>query len=495
MKIVVLDHPRISSEIHFNDIANTPLWSCLMSGYVSAFLIQKGYDVTYIDAVDEGLSFEETKAKIIKIKPDIIMINAVYMWENTYVLFDFLHEIKHELRKLHINLFGFFPSLSFDGIFDNCGFIDSIAVGECEYTLFELVQSIKRSDDIATIPGIVTRSTKDFLIPRQPQPDPDVFPFPSRIQRKVTTISILGSRGCYNQCSFCPIPIFYNQGPLWRGRSVENILEEIRELVSMGYKNFYFVDPNFIGPGIRGKERTKALLSEIKKFKVTLGLETRANDIDDEIAACFYENEVKSLLLGIESACSNVLSKMCKNTSPNVSRKAIEFLRKYKIEPEIGFIMFEPDMRKEDIIQNFHFLLENNLLDRLDRTANLLSHKLIVFSKTPGFYYYSSQGRVKTLDRFGFEAEISYKDNQVLAISEIVNKFCLYVLKEMSKQNSPIYWKRSMYDPKPREINKLLVELFNWVISSDVNNVSKEGIIKEGIEQIERAIKLNAKSE
>jgi hypothetical protein len=32
MKITVLEHPRLPSDAHFNDIANTPLWSCLMGG-------------------------------------------------------------------------------------------------------------------------------------------------------------------------------------------------------------------------------------------------------------------------------------------------------------------------------------------------------------------------------------------------------------------------------------------------------------------------------
>ena len=36
MRILLLEHPREASEAHFNDIANTPLWSCLMTGYTGA---------------------------------------------------------------------------------------------------------------------------------------------------------------------------------------------------------------------------------------------------------------------------------------------------------------------------------------------------------------------------------------------------------------------------------------------------------------------------
>ena len=75
----------------------------------------------------------------------------------------------------------------------------------------------------------------DFIYePRMPEKDPDNFHFPQRAKLKnitsVTTASILASRGCYNHCSFCLVPPFYNSGPLWRGRSPENIICEMKEL-------------------------------------------------------------------------------------------------------------------------------------------------------------------------------------------------------------------------------------------------------------------------
>ena len=48
MKIIVLEHPRIGSKKRFNDIANTPLWSCLMGGYAAASLEQDGFDTVFL---------------------------------------------------------------------------------------------------------------------------------------------------------------------------------------------------------------------------------------------------------------------------------------------------------------------------------------------------------------------------------------------------------------------------------------------------------------
>ena len=50
MRILLLEHPREASEAHFNDIANTPLWSCLMTGYAGASLVRAGFEADIVDA-------------------------------------------------------------------------------------------------------------------------------------------------------------------------------------------------------------------------------------------------------------------------------------------------------------------------------------------------------------------------------------------------------------------------------------------------------------
>ena len=50
MRVILLEHPREPSPVHFNDIANTPLWACLMTGYAGAALLQAGFEVDLVDA-------------------------------------------------------------------------------------------------------------------------------------------------------------------------------------------------------------------------------------------------------------------------------------------------------------------------------------------------------------------------------------------------------------------------------------------------------------
>jgi hypothetical protein len=234
-------------------------------------------------------------------------------------------------------------------------------------------------------------------------------------------------------------------------------------LKNKGINDFYFVDPNFIGPGKKGKERTKKLLKLIEPLNITFGMETRPEDIDDEIMDRLVASGFTSLLLGVESGSSGVLGNLDKKTSTPISANAINICRKFKIEPEIGFLMFVPDSKLADIRQNKKFLEENKLLDRLERTCNLLSHKQIVLMGTSGYEMFKKQARITQTGVFGFQGDIIYEDPGVKWLSDIIITICLHVLERMEIDTSPIYWNATDLH-KAQQINDFLVKTMNNLI-------------------------------
>ena len=459
MKILVLEHPRISSEKRFNDIANTPLWSCLMGGYATSSLEKEGMDVRFLDRAQPGATFEKTEEEILSLAPDLVCVNAVYFWEHTPVLFDFLSGLKKKGFSGHINLFGFFPSLIYRQILKECPDIDSIAVGEFELTLVELARGIEKEQDLEKIHGLALATCLQDKASRMrfPEKNPDIFTFPQR-SSLAGTVSILGSRGCYNQCSFCPVPSFYNQGSLWRGRSPENITREIQGLVEQGVKSFYFCDPNFIGPGGKGKKRAMELMEMIRPMDICFGMETRPQDLDVPLMESLVGSGFQSLLMGIESGSSHVLNRIDKASGPEQAARAIDLCRSFGVEPEIGFLMFVPESRLEDLGINMDFLEQNRLLDRLERTANLLSHSLIVLAGTSGYARYQSMGVLQQSGIFGFEGRVNFSDPRVASVCKLLTFACHRLLREMSRSQSPVFWK----NPHPgisQTANDYLVDL------------------------------------
>jgi hypothetical protein len=148
------------------------------------------------------------------------------------------------------------------------------------------------------------------------------------------------------------------------------------------------------------------------------------------------------------------------------------------IDPEIGFLMFVPDATIHDLRDNMLFLKKNNLLDRLDRTANLLSHKQIVLAGTTGYAEYERQGRLRKSGIFGFEGEVLFGDQKVEWISELVIFACSTILRSMSEEQSPIFWKKTI-SPVFQATNRYLVELFDKLLieaeTADVRDNVAEG--------------------
>ncbi|MCP4114488.1 MAG: B12-binding domain-containing radical SAM protein [Desulfobacteraceae bacterium] len=490
MKTLVLEHPRMLSEKRFNDIANTPLWSCLMGGYAASMLESKGFDTGFMDAAGKRWDFHRAEKEILDLDPGLLCVNAVYFWEHTPRLFDLFTRLRSKGFSGHINLFGFFPTLVFREILATAKEVDSIAVGEFEHTLAELAAALEKTGPPTHIPGLALNSalTPNAFQLRPPEKDPGIFPVPLRPSLD-GTVSILGSRGCYNHCSFCPVPSFYNQGPLWRGRSPEAIAREMQALVDKGARDFYFADPNFIGPGKRGKERMLKLMDLIKPMKITFGMETRPSDLDDEILHHLMEAGFTSLLMGIESGSEQILGKINKSSGPSQGARAIELCRRHGIEPEVGFLMFVQDATLKDLRNNIDFLMANDLLDRLERTANLLCHCQIVLKGTGAYTEFERDGRLVKSGMFGFEGEVTFVDKGVKWMSTLVVAACHTILRSMGDPGSPVYFAKAETRVS-RQANDYLADLFFRLLDRAERGKIDEDINASGtrIDQEIRAI-------
>jgi anaerobic magnesium-protoporphyrin IX monomethyl ester cyclase len=467
MRICVLEHPRIRSEKRFNDIANTPLWSCIMGGYAAAALKSADHDVVFWDTTVSQWDFSKTTEKILALAPDLLCINTVYIWEHTRVIFDFFKDLKKSGFPGHINLFGFFPTLAWKAILEKDTSVDSITIGEFEDTLSILAEYLGAGKDLNLIPGLALRLQAGNPVLNKivsPEKNPDRFPPPLRDLAPDQTVIILASRGCYNHCQFCPIPTFYNNGPEWNGRMPRQIFSEINELVDQGHKDFYFADPNFVGPGKKGRERALELLELLRPLEITFGMETRPNDLTPELMQNLVAAGLKSILLGIESGSKSILGTLDKFSSTALSERAIRLCRAAGIEPEVGFLMFVPDSTVPDLRDNFDFLMKNQLLDRLDRTANLLSHSHIVLYGTSGYDRFKEEGRLCPTGMFGFEGEVIFKEAAVAWVAELVQYACHYVLRDMERHDSPVHWKRSDNTHIHTTLNNYLVLMFERLL-------------------------------
>lgn len=342
-------------------------------GYIATFARAHGFKIKIIDAILEKLSWQDTANSIIEENPLIVGFTLLQ------VAFENAVKIIRELRKIgyggHICLGGHFPTFAYEGILKKYKEIDSIVRFEGELPFLDLLKSVKKERDWRAIANIAYYDGNKVIDnPVWPLVrNLDELPFPARDHLGLAletnkTVTISGSRGCWGRCTFCTVTSFYDtpKGSRWRGRSVENILDEISLLQKQYHiHSFTFIDDNFIGPGERGKHRIKKFCRELirRDLNIEFSFECRADVVEEGLFRLLKSVGLKSVFLGIESGLDDVLIKLGKSVTIIQNISAISILNKLKINIVSGFLMYTPDTTLEELKGNLDFLRKYGTFD------------------------------------------------------------------------------------------------------------------------------------
>ena len=301
--------------------------------------------------------------------------------------------------------------------------VDVMCMGEAEYTLLELMNSIEQSKNYNNIEGawVKYRHGRIYKNPiRLLIENLDALPFPDRkiyydkykLLRDNPTKTFMASRGCPFQCSYCfnhyYQKLYRMKGKYVRYRSPENVIAEIKEVMNNynltwvqfhdstfnshyqytskflnHYKNSNL--PDFIC-NIRVEnldENLAKLMKESGCDKVTLGVECGNEDIRRTILKRYMTNEqiIGACALikkyNIRLFTSNMVG--LPNETVNDAFKTIEVNR--KIKPEISNCYVLVPFPKTDISE---YCIENGCLKRdhdIDSLPSTNSNKSIIINK------------------------------------------------------------------------------------------------------------------
>lgn len=459
MKIFLMEHPRNIGDAFYNDIANTPLSSCLILPSVWGVL-EREHEVFFADGFLGKLSYQTIKKDIALFQPQLIAVHMVYQWDNHCELRQFFKEIR-ELCSASIVVCGFYPSFAYKDLLMTIPEVDGIVIGEPE-TAF---QALSRGVSVDKAPSMAYRDV-DGSVRQNPLVvvnELDSLPFPHYTDGllDLEEVNIEGSRGCYNHCTFCYINDYYGEGRRWRGHSVDYVFDEINAVMEKtGKYRFYFVDPNFFGPGAKGQRRALAMASKLKPLGIRFGIEARVNDIHEDTVAALMEAGLEDLLIGLESGSQRCLDGMKKHTTVAQNEKALKILKHLGLKPNIGFIMFQPDSAPRDIRVNFEFLKRNGLLDDLKISANLLYHNQILLQGSQCYRALTDLPTPKP-----YHVTLPYEDRAVGQLASFMRELTNLLFRRMSPIWSNPRWEGREPLALYRKINNFLVDTFEEILS------------------------------
>ena len=364
MKITFLNPPQTNSKYKFLGVVAPSLGI----GYMAAVLEQHGYDVDVLDASALELTYDEIGEEILKRNPDIISISA--LTPTIGVALDSADKIKQVKPDTIVVLGGYHPTFEYESVLAEPS-VDLVVIGEGEYTLLELVQTIEANGDLTNVKGLAFHDEDDGSLVLTPDREViqnlDELPFPAfhlfpmekyRILNISTNVAtIITTRGCPMQCSFCSSAALH--GNKLRRRSYENVVDEVElRLKEQNIDTIAFMDDTFT----LNKRFVKDFCAEIKRrnLKFWWGCTSRVDTLDEDLLQTMKDAGCITIFIGVESADQQMLEKMNKNITVSKTEKAFKLIRKIGIRSIASCVIGMPEDTRESMEKTIKFVKKLN---------------------------------------------------------------------------------------------------------------------------------------
>jgi radical SAM superfamily enzyme YgiQ (UPF0313 family) len=327
-------------------------------GYISAYLKKYTKYSVYVIFIYKLSS--DVINKIKGIYPDLV---GIYLTTPQYIL---ARKLVESIRCLNIPvvLGGPHPSVSpedsinIDGVWGVC-------IGEGEQTMLEIAEVIEGKRDVKEVKNLwykhnntIVRNTVGRIIE-----DLDCLPFPDRsilpyhrissvYSTNIMGVEFLTSRGCPYTCTYCinhTLSMLCNGKNYFRRRSVDNVIEEIKQFVST-----YKYD------GLIGFQDDTFTLNIIwiedfaEKYKRHVGLpfwcNVRVDTLTEDMIRILKSAGCSRVHIGIETGNEWIRNNILKKEFSNDEiLQKVYLLHKYKIKVVVFFMLGIPFEQEKDI--------------------------------------------------------------------------------------------------------------------------------------------------
>lgn len=361
MRILILNPPASDGASYIREgrcmqsrSSWTELFPPITLMYLSSSLRQRGFEVRLVDAVAQGIPWEECLEDVRQGAADLLVLNTAFPSIRSDL--EFARQAKELLPGMIAVAVGVFPTLLARECLQAFPWLDHAAVGEPERAVLALAERLASGESGAGLPSLAWREEGQIRVSEERAlvEDLDSLPFPDRDSipsdlfrfpltgDPLTMISL--SRGCPHSCIYCLAPLYY--GRRERRRSAGSALAEIRECVRRhGIRHFIFW-----GEMVSSR---RSVLVELCEALVREGLDicwmgaARADQLDDELLALMRRSGCYMLTLGLESSSQAILDGVRKGLKVEDGIRAARAIRRAGIKVMGHFVVGLPGETEE----------------------------------------------------------------------------------------------------------------------------------------------------
>lgn len=320
-------------------------------------LLRDRHELAVIDAVAEGLDVQQALARAEAFAPDTTfsLTSAVSLVSDDRFLAQLADRTGSRIYGLgDVASFDAERALgrtrAFDGMILNFAdpSLNDLAAGNAD-----AVTSIV----LRTADGVDTRRT-DLQAPmRYAMPRHELFPLdryrlPFTKWRGSTTV--MSAYGCPFSCTFCA------SGNLpWQQRPIDDVIDELRYVASLGLKEFYMRDFTFGPTRDRAKELCDALIAA--DLDLEWSAECRVEVLDEEVLDLMHKAGCQVILCGIEVGNDEVAKRMGKRVDEDRTERILSYARAIGIRSCGHFVLGSPGETKQEAQETIRYARELSL--------------------------------------------------------------------------------------------------------------------------------------
>ncbi|MFH1255395.1 MAG: radical SAM protein [bacterium] len=330
---------------------------------VGTVLKRNGVNVKLIDAAAENLAVNQIGEKIKDCAFVVMLTSTMTLNEDSEIL----AELKKNNAEIKTIVFGGHVTAEPKSSLEKKG-IDIVVRREAEYIIRDLALAVKNNKNWQDIKGISFMQGGQYVenadyplienLDELPIPDRTFLPagvdYYNPVVKRMPYTTMFTSRGCPGQCTFCSSPIFY--GRAIRAMSAKRVLEEIREIARLGYKEIFFRDEIFTVFKDRVKEICETIIKE--KIDISWICSSRINTLDKEMMITMKQAGCHMIRLGVESGVQRLLDNVKKGIKIEQTEQVFKWAHEAGIDTHAHMMIGIPGETEETIEQTIKFILK-----------------------------------------------------------------------------------------------------------------------------------------
>lgn len=321
---------------------------------IAAYAKTKGYEVDLVDMRTLD-SWEHFKNIITLKNSDVIGISVSYLdYRSALKAFEIIKTLNPKIVTVAGGIFtSMFPEELLKQ--DN---INYVITGEGEITFTNLLDALKKGEPFPRMSKGIAPDLDSL-----PFIDRELFDYKGELncsfapRHSLPHITMIAGRGCPYNCSYCQPAERTVFGGHFRIRSVENVIQELKDLKSRyDFGSITWWDDTFTVSPVWIKKFCDAY--EKEGFNAEMAACSRADIIcrNEEVIKRLAEIGLNWFVIGFESGNQRILNLLQKGTTVEQNYKAAQICKKYKIKICATFMMGLPTETKEEVMDTIKMM-------------------------------------------------------------------------------------------------------------------------------------------